>query len=57
MEDEAAYVFLDGGGGLAGRNVSQLRQCLYKCILWMPFELKSGNWKSKIQQNNLFILC
>ncbi len=43
-------------GGLAGRNVSQLRQCLYKYIHWMPFELNSGDWKSKIQQNR-FIQC
>lgn len=56
MEDEVACMF-QGGGGLEGRNVSPLRQCLYKYIHWMLFEFKSGDWKAQIQQNNVFMQC
>lgn len=43
-------VFLDGEGAGGGRNVSLLRQCLYKNVYWMSFESKSGDCKAQIQQ-------
>lgn len=50
MEDEAVCVcvFWSGGSGETGRNVFQLRQCLYKYIHWMSFEL----WERLESQNS-----